>query len=144
GDNREGSLMNPLTTTMLGYYRPEYDSFTLSTLMNSYTTALYCCGNSILRDTLRVLHHPKTNGLAERFNKTLCESLAKLKEDKEWDRLIAPTLFAYRTKVQGSTKVEPFYLTYGRKPTLPMDKEEKKISLIERIQEIVERIPKIR
>src|SRR5205823_4127560 len=48
--------MNPLTTTMLGYYRPEYDSFTLSTLMNSYTTALYCCGNSILRDTLRVLH----------------------------------------------------------------------------------------
>src|SRR6266498_2845056 len=48
--------MNPLTTTMLGYYRPEYDSFTLSTLMNSYTTAWYCCGNSILRDTLRVLH----------------------------------------------------------------------------------------
>src|SRR6266498_3043869 len=49
-------------------------------------------------------YHPKTNGLVERFNKTLCESLAKLKEDKE----------------------------------------EKKISLIERIQEIVERIPKIR
>src|SRR5207244_6746887 len=47
--------MNPLTTTMLGYYRPEYDSFTLSTLMNSNTTALYCCGNSILRDTLLVL-----------------------------------------------------------------------------------------
>jgi len=56
-------------------------------------------------------YHPKTNGLVERFNKTLCESLAKLKEDKEWDRLIAPTLFAYRTKVQGSAKVEPFYLT---------------------------------
>src|SRR5205823_1865050 len=47
--------MNPLTTTMLGYYRPEYNSFTLSTLMNSYMTALYCCGNSILRDTLLVL-----------------------------------------------------------------------------------------
>src|SRR6266498_2062326 len=60
--------MNPLTTTMLGYYRPEYDSFTLSTLMNSYTTALYCCGNSILRDTLRVLQRFLTIKMfAQRF-----------------------------------------------------------------------------
>src|SRR2546430_2802175 len=58
--------------------------------------------------------------------------------------MIAPTLFAYRSKIQESTKIEPFYLVYGRKPVLPMDREEKKISLIERIWEIVEKIPKIR
>ena len=40
---------------MLGYCRPEYDSFTLSILMNSYTTTLYRSGNSILRDTLLIL-----------------------------------------------------------------------------------------
>src|SRR5947207_2786276 len=67
-----------------------------------------------------------------------------VKEDNNWDDMISPTLFAYRSKIQESTKIEPFYLVYGRKPVLPMDREEKKISLIERIQEIVERIPKIR
>jgi len=89
-------------------------------------------------------YHPKTNGLVERFNKTLKESLAKLKEDENWDKMIAPTVFAYRSKIQESVKIEPFYLVYGRKPVLPMDREEKKISLIERIWEIVEKIPKIR
>jgi len=89
-------------------------------------------------------YKPKTNGLVKRFNKTLKESLAKLKEDENWDKMIAPTLFAYRSKIQESVKIEPFYLVYGRKPVLPMDREEKKISLIERIWEIVEKIPKIR
>ena len=45
-------------------------------------------------------------------------------------------------KIQESTKLEPFYLVYGRKPILPMDKIEKKILLIQRIQEIIEEIPK--
>jgi transposase InsO family protein len=33
-------------------------------------------------------YHSKTNGLVERFNKTLCELLAKLKKDQNWDRKI--------------------------------------------------------
>ena len=100
-------------------------------------------GKFKIKHGFSIPYHPKTNGLVERFNKTLKESLAKLKEDENWDKMIAPTLFAYRSKIQESVKIEPFYLVYGRKPVLPMDREEKKISLIERIWEIVEKIPKI-
>src|SRR6266498_1093517 len=39
-----------------------------------------------IRHNLLTSYHPKTNGLVERFNKILCESLAKLNEEREnWD-----------------------------------------------------------
>jgi hypothetical protein len=77
--------------------------------------------NFEIRHGFSTSYHPKTNGLVERFNKTLCESLAKLGGNKDWDRKIAPVLFAYRNKRQESTKIKPFYLTYGREARLPTD-----------------------
>src|SRR6266498_370252 len=67
-----------------------------------------------IRHNLSILYHPKINRLVERFNKTLCESLVKLNEEREnWDEYISPTLFAYRTKINKSIQFIPFHLTYG-------------------------------
>src|SRR6266542_1682992 len=92
-----------------------------------------------IRHNLSTPYHPKTNGLVERFNKTLCESLAKLNEEREnWDQYILPTLFAYRTKINKSTQFTPFYLTYGRKVKLLFDDDgnETEITLNDRVKEM--------
>src|SRR6266540_2252052 len=91
-----------------------------------------------IKHNLSTPYYSKTNGLVERFNKTLCESLAKLNEErKNWDEYISPTLFAYRTKINKSTQFTPFYLTYGREAILPFDEDKKtEITLGERVEEI--------
>jgi hypothetical protein len=68
-------------------------------------------------------YHPQSNGLTERFNQTLCKVLKKCVKEttREWDTLIASSLFAYRTTKNRTTKYEPFYLLYGRTPTLPIE-----------------------
>src|SRR4051794_11538846 len=68
-------------------------------------------------------YRPSTNGLTERFNKTLAEMLSKYVDikQKDWDTYIPYVLFTYRTTIQASTKHTPFYLLYGRSPQYPAD-----------------------
>ena len=68
-------------------------------------------------------YHPHTDGLVERYNRTLKAMLAKTVTEggKDWDEKILYVLFAYRASMQHSTQESPFFLLYGRDPRLPTE-----------------------
>lgn len=93
-------------------------------------------------------YHPQTNGLVERFNRTLIEGLAKIIDGhvNDWDKHIAPVLFAYRTSKHSTTKMTPFFLVYGREAKLPIDSTviEEEPPLVHHIATQIDRLPIVR
>jgi len=65
-------------------------------------------------------YHPQSNGLVERFNKTLGGALIKYASDhpSAWDTYLPNILMGYRFGIQASTKFSPFELLHNRHPML--------------------------
>ena len=68
-------------------------------------------------------YHPQTDGLVERFNRTLLDMLAAYASEKPelWDQTLHLVTMAYNTSVHSSLKQTPFYLLYGRDAILPTE-----------------------
>ena len=81
-----------------------------------------CRNYSIIHKTTTP-YNPQSNGLIERFNRTLGQILQKRsKEEKDdWDLYLPAALFAYRTIKQASIQQTPFFMLYGYEPKTPFD-----------------------
>ena len=67
--------------------------------------------------------HPQSDGMVERFNRTLENQLAVFveKHQQDWDDHVALILLAYRSAVHESTGQTPSCLMFGREVNLPVD-----------------------
>lgn len=69
-------------------------------------------------------YHPKTNGLVERQNSTLAQSLRAYCDNAQnkWPELVPSILMSFRkSPSMHSTEFSPFYLLFGKEMTLPYD-----------------------
>ena len=71
------------------------------------------------------MYNVAANGLAEAFNKTLCNLLKKVvsKTKRDWQEKIGEVLWAYRTTHRTPTGVTPYSLVYGVEVVLPLERE---------------------
>jgi transposase InsO family protein len=72
---------------------------------------------------LTTAYHPQTNGLTERFNKTLADMLSMYVDvdQRNWDTILPFVTFAYNSSKQDTTGFSPFFLVHGRDIQTPLD-----------------------
>ncbi|CEP07117.1 hypothetical protein [Parasitella parasitica] len=72
--------------------------------------------------SLTSVEHPQSDGLVERFNRTLKASLSIVagQEPNTWCEYLPFVTFAYNTAKQASTGFSPFKIMHGRDAELPL------------------------
>lgn len=68
-------------------------------------------------------YHPQSDGLAERWNRTLLGMLATCvgEHPENWEEYVNKACMAYNTSVHATTGFTPFYLMFGRQARIPVD-----------------------
>lgn len=69
--------------------------------------------------------HPRTNGLTERFNRTLISMVTTVTEGgndvANWAMYLPMIQLAYNTSLHSSIGQTPYYMMFGRRPYTPLD-----------------------
>ena len=85
----------------------------------------YCRRSAVCSECTRPIPpgHPQSDGLVERFNRTLLNMLSIVTKDhhQSWDIHLREICFAYNTSIQPSHQFSPFFLMFGRQPKPPVD-----------------------
>lgn len=91
----------------------EFSNELLSTLCLAYG----------VKKLLTTVKKSSTNGLTERYNRTIWDMLAKKGKDQQldWDQHINACLYAYRSSIQTSTGKSPYEVVFEQPMRLPMD-----------------------
>ena len=68
-------------------------------------------------------YHPQSDGMVERFNRTLEAMLSKYVSDnqRDWDVHLPLVMMAYRSSVHEATTFTPYFMMLGRETCLPVD-----------------------
>ncbi|XP_073119596.1 uncharacterized protein [Henckelia pumila] len=71
------------------------------------------------------MYYAAANGLAEAFNKILCNLLKKIiaKSKKDWHERIGEALWAYGTTYRTPTQATPYALVYGVEAVVPLEQQ---------------------
>ena len=88
--------------------------------------------STLFKDTCRLLgihktrtsaYHPQSDGMIERFNRTLLSMLSLFIDDNQlnWDTLLPYVMMSYRSSVHASTGFTPYKVLFGQEIVLPVD-----------------------
>jgi hypothetical protein len=91
-----------------------------SQFMSAFFNDLFYKGG--IKHLKTTAYAPATNGLVERFNKTLKSMILKFAEGnpEQWGDRLDAFWFAYRTVPQASSGLSPFHLMFGRESRTPI------------------------
>ncbi|XP_038045162.1 uncharacterized protein LOC119719738 [Patiria miniata] len=93
----------------------------------NFESGVFCkmCQILGISKTRTTAYNPKSDGMVERFNKTLINIVAVLidpmRRQKDWDEFLPYATFAYRCTPHESTGETPNMMILGREVTIPVD-----------------------
>jgi hypothetical protein len=76
------------------------------------------CKALSIKKTFTTPYHPESDGVVERFNRTLLKLIAAYAsaDQDTWDEVLPYVLYAFNTSVSRATGCVPFTLIFGREP----------------------------
>ena len=93
---------------------------------SNFTSRLFnnLCKELKTKHKTTTAYHPQTNGMTERFNKTVVGMIRKYVADgfQHWEDVLGPVASAYRNSVHSSTMESPYFLVTARDPSMVIDR----------------------